>query len=148
MIFFSRSAERERENKKKKRGRDSEATAPCSLHAVVISLCGGEFNCFPLVLTQSNILLRGPRSFSSDSFVYDCYVCGRFWLISAMFWMGEPAVYQPFGLSCSVPRGSVMMGGVLYIGAPNSMAAGQRPGQPPAADVISAFFGYTLRMCH
>lgn len=82
--------------KKKKRDGEGE-TAPCSSHAVVISLCGGEFYCFPLVLSQSNNLLCCPRSLSPVSFMYDCYVYGHFWLISAMFWMGEPAVCQPSG---------------------------------------------------
>lgn len=87
--------------RKRGRGRDSERTAPCSPHAVVISLCGGELYCFPLVLSQSNNLLCCPRSLPSDSFMYDCYVYGRFWSISAMYWMGEPAVCQPSGYSSS-----------------------------------------------
>lgn len=126
-------------NKKKKRGRDSETAGPCSLHAVVVSLRDGELNCFPLVLSQSNNLVCCARSLSSDSFIYDCYVCGRFWSISAMFWMGEPAVHQPSGLNHAVPQGSMMVGGALHIGAFNCVAASQQLGQPPAIDVISAF---------
>lgn len=93
---FSRSHQREweREREVEDEQREREA-APCSPHAVVVSLCGGELYCFPLVLSQSNNLLCCPRSLSSDSFMYDCYVYGRFWSISAMFWMVEPAVCQP-----------------------------------------------------
>lgn len=71
--FFSTSFQKVREEKKA-RGRDSERAAPCSQHAVIISLCGGELYCFPLVLSQSNNLFCCPCSISSDSsLLYGCY---------------------------------------------------------------------------
>lgn len=146
-FFLKVFAEREGQEEKRGRGRDGERTAPCSPHAVVISLCGGELYCFPLVLSQSNNLLCCPRSLSSDSFMYDCYVYGRFWSISAMFWMGEPAVCQPSGWGRTAPRGNIRVGGALHLGALNWMAAGQWLGQPPAIDVIAAFLVSTPSGC-
>ena len=97
-VFLKVFAEKEEEEEEKGEGGTVRRLHPaCSPHAVVISLCGGELYCFPLVLSQSNNLLCCPRSLYSDSFMYDCYVYGRFWSISAMFWMGEPAVCQPSG---------------------------------------------------
>lgn len=79
--------------------------------------------------------------------MYDCYVYGRFWSISAMYWMGEPAVCQPSGWGCTVPRGNMRVGGALRLGAPNWMAGGQWLGQPPAIDVIAAFLVSTPLGC-
>lgn len=145
--FFSTSFQKAREEKKV-RGRDSERAAPCSQHAVIISLCGGELYCFPLVLSQSNNLFCCPCSISSDSsLLYGCYVYGRFWSISAMFWTGEPAVCQPSGWGCTVSWGSMRVGGDLHLGALKWMAAGQWRGQPPAIDVIAAFLVSTPSEC-
>lgn len=117
------------------KGGDSERAVPCSQHAVIISLCGGELYCFPLVLSQSNNLFCCPCSiFSNSSMLYSCYVYGRFWSISAMFWTGEPEVCQPSGWSRAASPGSIRVGGALH-----SMASGQCLEQPLAIDVIMAF---------
>jgi len=82
---------------KREKRRVEGGTVACSSHAVVISLCGGEFYCFPLVLSQSNNLLCCPHSLCPVSYMYNCFIYGHFWSISAMFWKGEPVVCQPSG---------------------------------------------------
>lgn len=77
--------------------------------------------------------------------MYGCYVYGRFWSISAMFWMGEPAVCQPAGGGRTVPRGNIRVGGALLI--LNWMAVGQWLAQLPAIDVIAAFLVSTPSGC-
>lgn len=121
----------------------------CSLHAVVIRLCGGKFYCFPLVLSQSNNLLRCPRSLSPVSFMYNSFFRGHFWSVSAMLWMGERAVCQPLRLR---PCNSLRQleggwGGALHFGVLNWMATGQWLGQPPATDVTVAFLVSTPSAC-
>lgn len=115
MWFFPRPMQKEGERKKGEGG-----TVPSSLHAVVISWCGGKFYCFPLLSSQSNNLLCCTHSLSPVNFMYNSFFCGHFWSISVMFWMGDPVVCQPSGWSCAIPRGNMRAVGVL-----NWMAAGQ-----------------------